>query len=310
VLGEMAELTARHRIKHFSAADNILPYRYVSELFPEMQRSGLGYRLFYMTKANFTKDQLCTLYAGGLRWIQPGIESLSSHVLGLMRKGCTMLQNVLTLKWCHALGMQVAWNLLYGFPGETAGDYADQLTVLRSIPHLPPPDQCLRIRLHRHSPYFEGARDRAGDIRPKASYQYVYPGGLDLFALARSFDGELDGTLPETAHAETRAWVQQWRERWDSGRRPALLYRRTGSGILIEDYRDAGTARRYSLSGTPARVYEYRRDPVGAASARGGWRRFLRGDGNADSVLRPRTDAPRELALPKPGDSGGLRWVS
>ena len=47
-----------------------------------------------------------------MRRIQPGIESLSDHVLKLMRKGTTALQNIQLLKWCREYGVQPEWNLL------------------------------------------------------------------------------------------------------------------------------------------------------------------------------------------------------
>ena len=48
---------------------------------------------------------------------------LSTHVLKLMRKGTSMLQNLRLLKWCRYYGIEVAWNLIWGFPGETEEDY-------------------------------------------------------------------------------------------------------------------------------------------------------------------------------------------
>jgi len=48
-------------------------------------------QLFYEVKVNLRYDQLAMLRAGGVRAIQPGIESLSNQVLRLMKKGCTSL---------------------------------------------------------------------------------------------------------------------------------------------------------------------------------------------------------------------------
>ena len=43
----------------------------------------------------------------GVRAIQPGIESLSTRILKLMRKGATRLINVRLLKWAAYYGMTV-----------------------------------------------------------------------------------------------------------------------------------------------------------------------------------------------------------
>ena len=74
-------------------------------------------------KANLTREQVRLLADAGVRHIQPGIESLSDHVLALMKKGVTGLRNVQLLKWCKEYGIEVDWNILYGFPGETREDY-------------------------------------------------------------------------------------------------------------------------------------------------------------------------------------------
>ena len=58
------------------------------------------------------KSQLQTMVAGGVTRIQPGIESLSTSILRLMRKGTSRLQNIQLLKWCADLQLNVAWNFL------------------------------------------------------------------------------------------------------------------------------------------------------------------------------------------------------
>jgi len=240
---------------------------YIAELFPALANRRAGYRFSYAMKANLTKEQIRALYSGGVRWAQPGIESLSSHVLALMNKGCTMLQNVLMMKWCRYYGISICWNLLHGFPGEAVEDYRSELAVLKLIPHLEPPAICQHIRLARFSPYFcDRANYPVKNVRPEASYYHVYPGGLDLARLCRDFECDWENTLPESAHAETRAWVRQWQERWKSGRWPALFYRRMGDGLTVEDYRDGCEARQYTLPATHALIYEYCSEAIRAES--------------------------------------------
>jgi radical SAM superfamily enzyme YgiQ (UPF0313 family) len=96
-------------------------------------------------KVNLTQEQIRTLAEAGVHHIQPGIESMSTHVLKLMDKGATALQNVRFLKWAEAYGMAVTWNVLLGFPGEQPEDYERQLAIIRLIPHLPAPGVASRI---------------------------------------------------------------------------------------------------------------------------------------------------------------------
>ena len=55
--------------------------------------------------------------------VQPGIESLATPTLKLMRKGTTAFNNIRFLADCAVEGVKPVWNLLVGFPGELAETY-------------------------------------------------------------------------------------------------------------------------------------------------------------------------------------------
>ena len=131
------------------AVDNILDMRYFRDVLPRLRDRPLGLTLFYETKANLTKAQVQLLRDAGVLAIQPGVESLSSHVLQLMRKGVTALQNIQLLKWCSQYQVTAAWNLLYGFPGETVEDYEALAGTLDALWHLPPPHAVGAVRMDR-----------------------------------------------------------------------------------------------------------------------------------------------------------------
>jgi hypothetical protein len=65
--------------------------------------SGAAWRLFYEVKANLSHQQLELLARAGVRWVQPGIESLHTEVLRLMDKGVAGWQNIQLLKWTAEL---------------------------------------------------------------------------------------------------------------------------------------------------------------------------------------------------------------
>ena len=198
-------LARRYRTFRFEAVDNILDMRYLTELFPALAESETGYEIFYEVKANLTRAQLRLLARGGVTHLQPGIESLSTHVLRLMHKGVRAAQNVNLLRWARYYGIDVAWNLLWGFPGETAEDYAEQAAVVPHLVHLQPPraptgsgwSGSARCSPNR-SPFGFAAE------RPERSYRYVYPGDVDLDRVAYFFDYELAGALPDSAYAGVR----------------------------------------------------------------------------------------------------------
>jgi ribosomal peptide maturation radical SAM protein 1 len=257
VLSELGELARRHRISSFEAVDNILDLKYIEKFFAQIEQSRTDYIFFYEVKSNLTRNQIQTLFRGGVRRIQPGIESMSSHVLELMRKGCTMLQNVRCLKWCAYYGIRVSWNLIWGFPGEAEEDYRRELDVLRHITHLEPPVGVGRIWLERFSPnYTDRESFPVVNVRPEASYRFVYPEHVDLDKAAYFFDYEMHNTAPVSVHSATEQYVSEWQRSWNSERRDALTYRRTGDGILI-DYKWADRQGTYSFAGALALIYEF-----------------------------------------------------
>jgi ribosomal peptide maturation radical SAM protein 1 len=257
VLDELSELARRHRLTSFEAVDNILDLGYLAELFGPIERDRLDFTMFYEVKANLSREQVRMLQRGGVREIQPGIESLSTHVLQLMSKGCTMLQNVRLLKWAHYYRVKVGWNLLRGFPGELAEDYERQLAVLRQLSHLQPPGGSGRIWLERFSPHFSRPDlYPARDVAPEPSYGYAYPAGVDLDRIAYFFEYSMDDTLPEDVHAESDAWLEEWRAIWDGPQPHGLTYRRAPDRLFIDDDRGADRRGTYTFEEPLATLYE------------------------------------------------------
>ena len=116
-LEEMEAQIKKYGIRQIQVVDNILDMQYFKSVLPYLVERPIA-DLYYETKANLSKAQVKMLADSGIRWIQPGIESLSDSTLKLMAKGVTELQNIQLLKWCMEFGVSVDWNFLYGFPGE------------------------------------------------------------------------------------------------------------------------------------------------------------------------------------------------
>src|SRR6185312_12938146 len=94
-----------------------------------------------------------TLALGRVLRIQPGIEALLTSTLKLMRKGTTAFNGINLLKSCKRYGVTPLWNLLVGFPGETADIYQAYTKIIPSLFHLPPPSGVYPVRFDRYSPY-------------------------------------------------------------------------------------------------------------------------------------------------------------
>jgi ribosomal peptide maturation radical SAM protein 1 len=251
VAHELAAQARRYRSFRFEAVDNILDMSYLTKLLPMLIEQETGYEIFYEVKANLTRAQLRTLAHGGVTQIQPGLKSLSSNVLGLMNKGVRAAQNINVLRWAAHYGIEVAWNILWGFPGETAQDYADQAAVLPHLVHLRPPVSAGQVWLERFSPLFAQSPTKP----PERSYRYVYPDAVDLARAAYFFEYDLPGALPAATYDGVRQGVADWNAARTGDRQPVLRYRSTRGFLQIYDGRHEGSEGTYTFEGALADLY-------------------------------------------------------
>ena len=146
--------------------------------------------------------------------MQPGIESFSDHVLQLMRKGVSALQNVQTLKWLTEFGVRTSYNLLVGFPGETDGDYADLLALIRRLHHLPPPGpEANLVQVQRFAPFhFANDAFGIGPIRGARFYDHLIPPSIaNSDEYAYFFDHDLPPDAPVFKHLDAvNAALDEW----------------------------------------------------------------------------------------------------
>jgi ribosomal peptide maturation radical SAM protein 1 len=270
ILDELAQLARRYHSFRFEAVDNVLDPSYLRGLFPAIVDSGADYEIFYEAKANLTRAQLRLLAQAGVTHLQPGLESLNSHVLRLMDKGVRAAQNVNLLRWARYYGIDVAWAILWGFPGESRQDYAEQAAIVPHLIHLQPPSSADRIWLERFSPlYTEPDRFGLRHRRPERSYRFVYPDRVDLDCVAYFFDYEVEDTLPDSAYEGLSRAVDDWSEAWKSDQPPELTYRSAPGFIQIYDGRYAQRRGTYTFQDTLADIYLACSDrPTTAAAVR------------------------------------------
>jgi ribosomal peptide maturation radical SAM protein 1 len=259
VFAEITELARRWQTGKIEAVDNILDPRLIDSLFPRLAESGLDLELFYEVKSNLKYSQLVTLRAGGVRAIQPGIESFSDQALRLMDKGVTGLRNVQLLRWCRELGISVSWNILVGFPGEDLAEINRMTQLLPKLTHLDRPAACSKIRLDRFSPLFEQAQARGlKRVRPNHAYYYVFPfEKKSLMGLAYFFEYDYeDGRNPEEYTVELGAAVQRWWAEQADDRPAALDAHVTGDCVVVSDTRAAAVQTQHRLDGVDAAVLQ------------------------------------------------------
>jgi ribosomal peptide maturation radical SAM protein 1 len=241
VAREMAYLSSRYDTARFRLVDNIIDLKYIENLFGRFAADHCDLDVFIETKSNLQKSQIRTLAAGGVRCMQPGLESLSLNQLQAMDKGVTPMQNIICLKWSAYYRIAVSWNILLGFPGETNEDYRRQIDLIPSLFHLHPPEGSGKFWLQRFSPYYTKPHEYGIRITgPWAAYEYVYDGRqVDVKKIAYDFEYELDHwNVEQQIYQELVDLVQEWQRLAGSNDRPFLYYSKAMDYVTVYDGRN------------------------------------------------------------------------
>jgi ribosomal peptide maturation radical SAM protein 1 len=174
-LAQLEDLIQRHRVLDVIVTDNILDTRYFDSFLPQLRDKRWDARIQYEIKANVKAPQLKLMSDAGVVHVQPGIESLSTTVLQLMRKGTTGCRNIQALRDLEHARITVSWNYLVGFPRECESDYRTIIEQMRLLYHLQPPrGGVTRVSLQRFSPFFNDPTLGFPDKRPHEAYGLIY----------------------------------------------------------------------------------------------------------------------------------------
>jgi ribosomal peptide maturation radical SAM protein 1 len=251
---ELNHLINRYGVHTVRFVDNIIAPEHFKKLLPEISQIGHTVNIIFEVKSNLKKNQIKTLAKSNVT-VQAGIESLSSHVLKLMGKGSNTLMNIQTLKWCKQFGVFADWNLLYGFPGETAQDYQRSAKLAALLAHLDPPSGCGPIRLDRFSPNFNNSESIGfTNLRPAKYYKFIYPiDNETLFDLVYYFDFDYQVPINDGGYLQKlEQAIAEWKRRHDT-----LYAVKHGVNIVIHDTRPIACWTDSVLSGMAAFIYEY-----------------------------------------------------
>jgi ribosomal peptide maturation radical SAM protein 1 len=245
-------------VTYFQAVDNILPHGYLKTVLPRLDTPPRT-TIYYEVKSNMDDADVRTLAQSGVRMLQPGIESINTSILKLMKKGVTAFQNIRFLGYCRLHGIAPKWNFLIGFPGESEAVYPKYLADLPLLHHLPPPDDVAPVRFDRYSPYHARAGEYALKLRPFDYYGFVYPyDAAALKNLAYHFVHDDPRFYVPIARWQKKiqACIDTWHARWsgaDGQPRAQLHLERTARGAVVHDTR-AGAAVEHLLDDAAERV--------------------------------------------------------
>jgi hypothetical protein len=166
------------------------------------------------------------------------------------------LQNLQTIKWLSEPGIEVKWNLLYGFAGEQPADYAWLLQLLPSLYHLAAPVAVGQVRPDRFSPFFRTpAAYGLVNLRPNSAFPYVYPFPPEVLGrMAYYFEHDFaDGRRPRDYAAAVIEAAETW-QRLDG----TVSFRQhdgPDGSLVLHDSRPCAVSFQRRLSGLDREIY-------------------------------------------------------
>jgi ribosomal peptide maturation radical SAM protein 1 len=254
-------------VKHFSSVDNIMPKEYLSTVFPYL-RVPADLSMFYEVKADLSREQLEVMARSRILTLQPGIESLSTLSLKRMKKGETAVQNISFLKNAAILNMDIAWNLLIGFPGEDPSAYEMYDQDFSNWYHLQPPKSIYSVRFDRYSPYHSSHDVFGLHLIPADFYYFLYPESMhkDLGQIAYYFeDAHQDAPYKRNAAQwmpVLKEKVAAWKERFkmEDGYLKPMLYLKYDTNQIVDTR--SGKMKRKTIDFIEIKILELADQPI------------------------------------------------
>ncbi len=263
-LKEFEYLYNRYKVNRFTATDNMMDLSFLKTFVPSLIHMGSPYRIFYEITAKLKKNDVKNLKDGGIIWIQPGIESLSSKILSMVKKGTESYENIQLLKWCRQYGLWATWNFLHSFPGEKDEWYEEMSDIIPLVTHLQPPRLFNQIHICRNSHYFNSAEDYGLRVKPAGIYSHIFPLSEEILRdFVFSFEEEaikerdtdpLDNIL-RCGFYKLKKEIFFWKKLFLSEEKPSLTMSVNGEEIHIEDKRPAALKETFLLKGFEKELY-------------------------------------------------------
>lgn len=221
------------RCRFFEAVDRIIPPDYAEKVFPRVSPPENA-TVVYEVRTTLSRREMDQLSRAGVKAVQPGIESLSTRILKLMKKGTTAFQNLTFLKNCRLTDIYPGWNLLIAVPGEDEQVYEKYFNDFPSFFHLPPPGAIFPIQFQRGNHYFRNPDEYKLKLTPYPFYQMIYPfDEASLNNIAFYFEHQFDlndARVQAITSCIGRLFqeVGHWQASWNNGTNPAPeLYLKT-----------------------------------------------------------------------------------
>ena len=271
---EIREMTTRYPGVNIQLSDNVLSQNMIRELLPMLAADSESYQILAEIKTNMKPAEVKALANAGVHVTQPGIESLNDHLLTLMGKGSSAVQNVALMKYCRSAGIYPIWNMMTHVPGENREDYEQMLDLIPLIVHLQPPTRANSIAFMRFSRYGDHPEDYGLELRPDRLYECCFTDRSDIVDNIGIYYDLTGGAFMETIRQNMDLYrkihnaVASWRKQYYSEHPPALIVTEGFFGLIIIDRRPCAMEKTRMLLGLSAKIYRLAWEPVSVEALR------------------------------------------
>ncbi|MBZ4372559.1 RiPP maturation radical SAM C-methyltransferase [Corallococcus sp. AS-1-6] len=256
---EIDSLSERYGNTGIFFLDNIIRVKGLTELAEGIRATERDYALFYEMRANAHPYEIMRLWEAGVKFVQFGIEGLSTSYLRRVGKGTTVIQNLQAMKVCHELDIRNYANLITHFPGTEEAEVAETVQNLLSYAICYEPLDLSPYRLGRGSTLDAlRAQFPVENIRNADCYKVGLP--AEVYERIALFDLSFDlrtGTSDWSAVVEAcEVWMRAYEMARGSQYRHVMTYLDGGTFLRVYDGR-AGMPRTLLLRGVERDLYLY-----------------------------------------------------
>lgn len=264
-LKQLEEFVERYQLKVVCLCDTLLPEGYMEEVVPKLKEKHPA-ELWIELRATMRACEIDDLVKAGYTKLVFGIESFSNHLLKLMHKGTSVLNNVASIKYARKNKCKLNYNILSGFPGENVADYEEQTALFPLIEHLVSPQGSGSIFFVRNNYYVTHPEEYGLKFTPSLGMRMMYPADEEyLAAMATVFDvvdAKPDTPAMQEAKKAYYEGLQAWRKQ-DKIEKCYLEMARKSYGWLVFDTRSCRTVYRQKVEGLEAVLLELCEEPTG-----------------------------------------------
>lgn len=260
-ISEIETVARKYGTKYLYLADNILPMEFYDGFMKWARENKLELNFFYEIKSNVKRVHVEKMAAAGINSVQPGIESFSTNILKLMRKGVTGIHNVMFLRLAREHGILAQYSLLAGFPQEDQSEYAAMAKEIPKLSHLQPPLAMAEIEFHRFSPYHTAPSQFGLTLKPSWHYDHLYPFEKEeISKIAYVFEHDVENSRPRRYLKPVAEQLRRWGQSFNL-EACTLIWIRDGDDIVITDVRPGYGPKKYRLQQFAVNLFLFLEEP-------------------------------------------------